>query len=139
MLEIVLLVHMVERLGRIAEITQERIPWNAHQAGVLAFDVGVVQAAVCQFHDDDQLAVDVLNPVQGKNERMADFLDPLQSLQFLLGVDGVDIEGLQVAVDKLDRLEQAARRLALPDFAETAAAQRFDQAVAGDRLRVWLP
>src|SRR5262249_45219075 len=51
----------------------------------------------------------------------------------------VHVQRVEVAVDELDRLEQAAGRFALPGLAEAAAAQGFDQAVAGDRLRVWLP
>ena len=60
----------------------------------------------------------------------------LRALQFLLGADAVDVERVEVAVDELDGLEQAAGRLALPDLAEAAAAERFDQAIAGNRLRI---
>src|SRR5262249_39753425 len=41
---------------------------------------------------------------------------------------------LEVAVDELDGLEQAPRRLGLPDLAEAAAAQAFQEAVARDGL-----
>ena len=61
-----------------------------------------------------------------------------RALQFLLGAGAVDVERVEVAVDELDGLEEAAGGLALPDFAEAAAAERFDQAVAGDRLGVRL-
>ena len=58
------------------------------------------------------------------------------ALQFLLGADAFDVQGIEVAVDELDGLEQAAGCLALPDFAEAAAAQRLDQAVAGNRFGI---
>ena len=104
-----------------------------------AFLESVVQAPVGQLHDDDQFAVDDLDAVHRQDERMADLLDALEGLQFLLGAGAVHVEGIEVAVDELDGLEQAARGLALPDFAEAAAAQRLDQAVAGNRLRIGFP
>src|SRR5262249_14451608 len=45
---------------------------------------------------------------------------------------------LEVAVDDFDGLEQPARRLTFPDFAEAAAADAVDQLVARNRLRTWL-
>ena len=42
--------------------------------------------------------------------------------------------GVEVAVDELDRLEDAAGGFALPDLAEPAAAEPLDEPVAGDRL-----
>jgi hypothetical protein len=39
-------------------------------------------------------------------------------------------------VDELDRLEHTARRVTLPDFAEAALTERFDEAIAGDRLEI---
>ena len=66
---------------------------------------------------------------------MADGLDAAQGFEFLLGATAVGaVGGLQVAVDELDGLEQAAGGLGLPDFAEAAAAQALDQPVAGDGL-----
>src|SRR6266404_3382689 len=125
-------IHVVECFGGVAQVTQQRVPRNTHQARVLALDEGVVQAAVRQLHDDDQLAVDILNSVQAKYEGMTDFLDPLKGLQFLLGMDGIDVERFEIAVNELDCLEKPARRLALPDLAEAAAPQRFQQPIAGN-------
>src|SRR5438874_937425 len=61
-----------------------------------------------------------------------------ERLELLLGAGAVEVEGVEVAEDELDGLEQAARRLALPRLAEAAAAERFDQAVAGERFAVRL-
>jgi hypothetical protein len=71
--------------------------------------------------------------------RMANFLDALQGVEFLLGADAVGVERIEVAEDELDGLGQSARRLAFPDFPESTAADRFDQAVSGNRFRVRLP
>ena len=86
-----------------------------------------------------QLAVDDLDAVDRADERVADLLDALEGLQLLLGAGAVDVEGVEVAVDELDGLEDAAGGLALPDLAEAAGAERLDQAVAGDRFGVGLP
>src|SRR5207249_1259438 len=86
--------------------------------------------------DNDQLAVDALHPLHGKEERMADCLDVLNGLQFLFGRGAGGVEGATAALNELDRLEQTARRLALPHLAEAAAPQRFEQAVAWNRLQV---
>src|SRR5262249_25735316 len=88
---------------------------------------------------DDQFALDDLDPVHLQDERVADLLDPVQGPLLLLGAGAVHVQGVEVAEDELDGLEQAAGRLALPRLAEPPAAQRLDEAVAGDRLRVGLP
>ncbi len=137
-LEVVLLVHVVERLGRVADVAQQLVARDADQAGRQAFLIAVVQALVRHFHDDDQLALDDLDAVHGEDEGMADFLDAVEGVQLLFGPGAVDVERIEVAEDELDRLEQAARRLAFPDFAEAAAAERLDQAIARDRLRIGL-
>src|SRR5206468_2917105 len=49
---------------------------------------------------------------------------------------GVAVEGVEVAVDELDRLENVTRSDALPDFAEAAGTEGADKAVAGDRFGV---
>src|SRR5207249_1563756 len=87
-----------------------------------------------QLHDDDQLAIDILDTIQGEDKRMADFFDTIECLPFLLGVDSVHVERFEIAVDELDGLEETAGGLALPDLAEAAAAERFQEPVAGDRL-----
>src|SRR3954453_21795614 len=56
----------------------------------------------------------------------------------MLPAGAVHGERVQVAVDELDRLEEPAGRRPLPDLAEAAVADRLDEAVAGDGLRVGL-
>jgi hypothetical protein len=138
-LEVVLLVHVVQRLGRVADVPQQGVARDADQAGRLALDVGVVQAAVRQLHDDDQFAVRDLDAIQGKDERVANLLDALQGTEFLLGAGALHVEGVEVAEDEFDGLEEAAGGLALPDLAEAAAAEGADEAVAGDGFGVGLP
>src|SRR5262249_21959633 len=99
---------------------------------------GVVQALVGQLHDDDQLAVHLLDQLGGDDERVADLADAVQGALLLLGAGGVDVERVEVAEDELDGLEQPAGGLTLPDLAEAAAAQRLDQAVARQGFAVGL-
>src|SRR5205807_1356947 len=70
---------------------------------------------------------------------VADLLDAVEGVELLLGPDALDVEGVEVAVDELDGLEQAAGRLALPDLAEAAVANRFNEPVALQRLGIALP
>ena len=79
-----------------------------------------------------------LDAVHRQDERMPHQFDALQRLELLLGADGIDVVGIQVAVDEFDRLQDAAGRDALPDLAEAARAERFDEAVAGQRFGVRL-
>ena len=66
MLQLVLLVvHEVERLGCVGEIAAaSRSTRDADQAGALAFREEVVERALGQLHDDDELAADVLAPAR---------------------------------------------------------------------------
>ena len=84
-LQVVLLVHVVERLGGVAHVAQQVVAGDADQPGRLALDVKIVQALVGQLHDDDQLALDHLDALQRQDEGMADFLDAVEGLAFLLG------------------------------------------------------
>ena len=94
-----------------------------------------MQVLVGQLHDDDELAVDDLEPLDGQDERVADRLDAVERLVLLLGrLVVLASSAVEVAEDELDRLVDAARRLALPHLAEPAAAEPLDQAVARDRL-----
>ena len=56
-----------------------------------------------QLGDDDQLAVDDLDPLQGEEERVADLLDAVERLQLAGGAALVE-----AAEDDLDRLGQSA-------------------------------
>src|SRR5207248_5831792 len=98
----------------------------------------VVQRALGQLHDDDELAVNGFDAVERADERMTHLADALQSVQLLFGADAFDVEGIEVAVDEFDGFEDAAGGLALPDFAEAAASEPFDESIPGDRLGVAL-
>src|SRR5262249_50269665 len=111
---------------------EQLVARQAGQARLAARDEPVVQAPVGQLHDDDQIVADDLDAVQGEDERVADGLDALDGMQLFEGTIGARVEGTLLAVDELDGLGQAAGGLALPDLAEAAAAERFEQAVAGN-------
>src|SRR5262245_57654620 len=65
---------------------------------------------------------------------MPNFFDALQRLEFLLGASRINVFGVNVAVNKLDCLEEFAWGKAFPNLAESARAERFDQAVSRDRF-----
>src|SRR5262245_29283736 len=67
---------------------------------------------------------------------MTDRLDQLERSQLFLGTEALVFEAVQVAIDELDRLEDAAWGLALPDFAEASLAQRLEQPIAANRFEV---
>src|SRR6516162_388133 len=69
---------------------------------------------------------------------MAHFPDALQCRVFLIGANALIVNGVAVAVDELDRLDPPAGRFALPDLSEATAAQGFNEAISGNRLRVRL-
>ena len=89
----------------------------------------LLQARRGQLGDDDQVAVDPLDPFQREQEGMADLLDAVQRGQFAGGPLVV-----AAAVDDLDRLGHSARRVGLPDLAVAARAQPLADEVAGDRF-----
>ena len=123
-LQTVFEVEQIEHLGRLAQVEQQVHAGHAGQARLLALGQQVVQAAVGQFHDDDQFAADVFNALQRKQKGMTQRLDVLEGPEFLFGT--VEVVAEEVAVgtaDELDGLVQAAGGLALPDLAEAAAAQ----------------
>src|SRR5262249_12000704 len=94
---------------------------------------------VGQLHDDEQLAVQDVDSLHGKNKRVPHLLDAIEGLVFLVGARTFIVKRLEAAIDELDRLEQSAWGFALPDFPEAPAAQWLDQAVTGNRFRIRLP
>src|SRR5262245_29351737 len=58
---------------------------------------------------------------------------PRATTRTLEGAGG--FEAVDIAVDQLDRFEDAAGRFALPHLAEPAAAERLQQAIARNRFR----
>src|SRR5581483_7880604 len=69
---------------------------------------------------------------------MSDVLDGLQCLQLLIGQRRSG-RFTGTATDELDGLEDAASRLTLPNLPKTAAAERFDQPIAGNGFLARLP
>src|SRR5438046_1904994 len=68
---------------------------------------------------------------------MPDRLDVLQRPQLLIGAGTLRVMQFAiVAMNEFDGLEKSAGCFALPDLAEAALAQRLDQAIARNRLRV---
>ncbi len=133
-LQAVLLVHVIEGFGGVADVAEHGVARDADKAGRQALLVRVVEAAVGQLHHDHEFPLHDLDEIHGQDERVPDFLDTVEGVQLLLGTGAVGVEGVEVAEDELDGLEDTARRFALPDFAEAAASQGFDQAIAGERL-----
>src|SRR5437870_2576275 len=76
----------------------------------------VIEVLVGQLGDDNQLAGDDLDPFGREQERVPDGLDAFEGAEFLLGLDAFTPQGVEVAVDELDGLEQPPRDLALPDL-----------------------
>src|SRR5262249_32247901 len=128
---------VVQGLGRVPHVAKQVVAWDADQTSRLALLEAIVEGLVGQFHDDDKLAIELVNPVDLANEGMADVNDSLEGLALLLGPHRVHIERVEVAIDDLDCLVDAARRFALPDLAEATAAQWLKQPVAGNGFRAW--
>ena len=82
----------------------------------------VPQTAVGQLGDDHQRPGNHFDPFDRQNQRMPDVLDPLAVAPAEFGVCAAEVDP---AVDHLDRLGEAARRLGSPDFPETSAADQF--------------
>src|SRR5437762_1887858 len=134
MLELVLIVHQVQRFGCFSQIAKQFVAGDARQALTAAFFEAIPKIAVGQLHDDDELAVDDVVPFKRKDVRVADGLDPAQCLELLLGAHTVFAGFLKIAKDKLDCLEETARRFRLPHLAESTATDPFDKSVASNRF-----
>ncbi len=98
----------------------------------------IEQALVGQLHDDDEGALDDLNTVHRQEERMADGADGIEGLELQLRIGPLGVEGVELVADDFDGLEEASGGLALPDFAESALAERFHETVAGQQFRLRL-
>src|SRR5207248_3741131 len=129
-LQLVLRAHHVERFGGVEHVAEQLFAGDAGQALGAALAEAVPQGAVGQLGDDHQLTVYDLEQLDGKDEGVADVDDALEGFEFLGGARTLVVRGVEVAVDEFDRLEQAARRFRLPDFAEAAAAQALDEPIA---------
>ena len=119
MLQVELIVEIIEALGRVFEELDQFVAWNSRLAGRLIFAEEIVQTFVRQFHDDGNFAARLIDALERQHGSMPHFLDALQSFQFLLGACGVDVFGIDIAVDELDGFEQIARGEAFPYLAES--------------------
>jgi hypothetical protein len=132
-LQPVLLVEEVEDLGGLTEVGEGLGAGDAGHPLLPVLGEEFLEAAVSQLGDDDEVAGDDLDALDGKEERMAKAFDVLQGPELPVGAAGVPVEA-RVALDELDGLAQPGGRPALPNLAEAALAQRFEQAIAGDRF-----
>jgi hypothetical protein len=133
-LQLVLHVHQVEGLGRLFQVAQQLGARDAWKSLGPALLVTRFEVAVGQLHDDEELTLDDVEAFQRQDVRVTDRLDAAEGLQLLGHGAAVGADGLHVAVDDLDGLVQAARRFTLPDLAEAAASEEFEQAIAWYRL-----
>ncbi len=63
---------------------------------------------------------------------MANGANVFEGAQFLLDAGATRIDDVGGAADEFDRFGESAGGFALPDFAETAFSQRFEEAIAGN-------
>ncbi len=138
MLQVELEVHEVQHLGRLAQVAEQLAARHARLPLGPILLQKLVEILVGQLGDDDQFPADVLDAVHRQQKRMANRLDMLDGPQLFLGPNAVVVQAVEVAINELDRLENAARRLALPDFAKTPRTQRFDQAITSYGFGIWL-
>src|SRR5262249_62395902 len=137
-LNLMVQVHQIERLGGFFQVADEFGPRDSRLAVRDTLVVPVPQAAVGQLHDDDELTVDDLESLERQDERVTDRLAPVQRLVLLLrGLPFVP-DALHVAKDELDGLVHPSGRFGFPDLAEPAAAQPLEQAVAWNWFNVLL-
>ena len=106
----------VERVGRVANISEEFIAGNPGEPGLAAGIEASLKAPLGQFRHDDQTAVDDFDPFNRQQKRMADFLDPIERLEFALSTRLVE-----PAVNELEGFSQPARRFGFPNFSVSAA------------------
>ena len=85
MLQMALHVEHVQHLGRFAQVEEQLGAWNARLARGLVLLQQLMHVLVGQLRDDDQFAVDAFEPVDGQQKGMANGLDVLNGLEFVLG------------------------------------------------------
>jgi hypothetical protein len=137
-LEPVLLDEVVETLGCVVKESEQDVAWDSRPPGLLVLTETFMEVLVGELHDDEKLAADILNLLDGEDEGMADLLHPFEGFHLLDGASVVSVQGVEVSVDELDRLVDSAGRDALPDFAEAAGSNRFQQPVTRQRFGVRL-
>ena len=129
-------VHQVEGFGGLLHVAEQFLARDAGQSLGAALAEAVPQVAVGQLHDDDELAVDRCRSVRARGCRGGGSRwTRLRALSSCSAGRLSSSRRVEVAEDELHRLEQPARRLDLPDLAETAAAQALDQPIPAKRVR----
>src|SRR5207248_2703589 len=105
-LQRMLLVHVVERIGRVAHETEQLVARNSGQGLFAVLFEAVLEAAIGQLGDDQKLPIHDLDPLQRQQERMSHALD---------AVEGFQLAGravfIQQAIDEFDRLDELAGNL----------------------------
>ena len=134
MLQPVIGIDQIERLGRLAEVAQKFLAGNALKPAAAALVVAIAHLPIREFHHHHEVAADQLHAFQREQEGMADRLDLKEGVELLIELMVVARIGVIRAGDELDRFVQAARGLALPNLAKSASAERFDQYVPRQRL-----
>ena len=137
-LQVELEVHQVENLGGFFQVAEKFLARQTRFAAAAVFFPELVQVLVGQLGNDDQLALDALDAVDGEEKGMADGLDVLDGSQLFFGVNAADLQAVEGAVDELDRFVDAAGGLALPDLAEAAASQGRQKSITAQGFRVRL-
>ena len=84
-LERMLLVDVVQGIGRIVQIGQQFFARDARQARLAVLVEQLLHARGGQLGHDDQVAVDQLDPLQREDERVAHLLDAVQRAELLHG------------------------------------------------------
>src|SRR5271156_6567613 len=102
-------------------VAQQLTAWNAASPVGPALLEPIQERLVGQLAHHDQLAVDDFESLERQDERMPQRLDPIQRLDFLVG-----LALAEAPVDELDRFEQPTGRLGLPDLAKAAGSQSLD-------------
>jgi hypothetical protein len=129
-LQAVLEVHPVQRLGSLHQVAQQLGARDAFFPPGAVLRQHRLEAAVSQLHDDEQDAVDDLDAVHRQDERVTDRLDTLKRRKLLLR----RAAARGAAAHELDGLAEPSGGLALPDLAEAPLPQRLEQPVTRDRL-----
>ncbi len=130
MLQSVLDADDIERFRGFAEVPDELVARDPRLPDRAAFQKSRADVSVGQAHHHDQFIPDDLDALQAEQKRVANRFDLLERFVFLAELTIRP----SAPLDEFDRLQQSARRFALPNFAEAAAAERMQQDVSRQRF-----
>src|SRR5437867_3478943 len=120
MLQVKLEVHEVEDFGRLTQIGEEFGARNPGLALLTVFSQHFVQVVIGKLGDDDEFAGNAFDAVHRQQEGMANGLYMLNGAEFFLGANAVIAQPVEIAIDELDGLEDAAGGFAFPDLPKTS-------------------